>query len=284
METELNEFLKQIRLRVAATTHCRKAAMLRHFYRWLINQKKNYTELKQPDIEEYLRSLDGGRQHRQAACFLIREFCRYLKVPDNPAEKIFFKPERSKRLFTVPGQPAIERMLARLSSRTGPLVLRDRLLAELAYGSGLRRAELARLNIDDVDLEERTVTVTGKGEKSRNVPLTARAVELIREYLAVRPARGPLVISHRGKRLALASVAHILKYRVGLRPHLFRHACATHMLQNGCGIRVIQDLLGHTDLESTTIYTHLDKSDLAAVVREKHPRSQPVKLLQKEGN
>jgi site-specific recombinase XerD len=273
MEAELNEFLKQLRLRVAATTHCRKSAMLRHFYRWLISQKKNLLELKQPDIEEYLRSLAGLRQHRQAACFVIGEFYRYLKHPENPAEKIIFKPERRKRLFVVPGRAAVERMFRRLAERSGPLALRDLLLAELAYGSGLRRAELARLNIEDVDLEERTAIATGKGEKSRIIPLTASTAATMRKYLANRPARGPLLVSHRGKRLALTSVWYVLKKRVGVRPHLLRHACATHMLQNGCGIRVIQQLLGHRDLESTKIYTFLDKKDLREIVNKNHPRN-----------
>jgi site-specific recombinase XerD len=273
MEAELNEFLKQLRLRVAASTNGRKAAMLWHFYRHLINRKKHYEDVRQPDVEEYLRSIPGTNKYRREACRGIREFYRFLNVPENPAEKTVFRPDRKRTLPTVPGQPAIARMFTRLAERQGPMALRDRLLAELAYGSGLRRAKLARLDIEDVDLEGKTAMVTGKGEKDRMVPLTSTAVAVMREYLAGRPARGPLLASRRGKRMDTGSIYYVLKYRAGVRPHLLRHACATHLLQNGCGIRAIQQLLGHAGLKSTQIYTFLDKKDLREIVNKNHPRN-----------
>jgi site-specific recombinase XerC len=134
---------------------------------------------------------------------------------------------------------------------------------------------LRRVNVEDLDLEDRSIRVTGKGSKMRIVPITTTAADVARQYLSIRHAsRGPLLVSYTGRRLSCGGVYMVMRERVGIRPHLLRHACATHMLQNGAGIRTIQELLGHADLKATQIYTHLDKTDLAAVVERRHPRAQ----------
>jgi integrase/recombinase XerC len=146
-------------------------------------------------------------------------------------------------------------------------------MAELIYGSGLRRSELVGVDIEDINFTEGTVQVTGKGNKVRNVPLTEKSLSLIREYLSERQAyRGPLFKSQHNRRISKQTVYEVLKLRAGMRPHQLRHACATHMLTNGCSIRVIQELLGHKDLRSTQVYTHLDKEQLRKVINKNHPR------------
>jgi site-specific recombinase XerD len=146
-------------------------------------------------------------------------------------------------------------------------------MAELIYGSGLRKSELVGVDIEDIDFTEEVVQVTGKGNKVRNVPLTEKCLSLIREYLSERQAyRRLLFKSQHNRRISKQTVYEVLKLRACMRPHQLRHACATHMLTNGCPTRVLQELLGHKDLRSTQVYTHLDKEQLREVINKNHPR------------
>jgi site-specific recombinase XerD len=274
MRTDLERFFGVLRLRISATTFTRKYYQLQSFYRHVVANNQDHLTLKRADIERYLLSLHTANQSRQQHCTVIREFYEFIKAPENPAKGITFKPDKSRKLFTVPSQSGINAFFSKLSKAESGLALRNRLMAELIYGSGLRRSELAGLDIEDLDLENRIAQVTGKGNKTRNVPLTEKAATLTREYLSQRVAyRGPLIVTRCGRRFKSQSVYYMLRDYTGLRPHVLRHACATHMLQNGCGIRTIQELLGHKDLRSTQIYTHLNKADLREVIEMKHPRN-----------
>jgi site-specific recombinase XerD len=143
---------------------------------------------------------------------------------------------------------------------------------ELAYGSGLRRAELATLDVEDVNLIEQTVRVLGKGNKERIVPLSKRSVAVLNVYLQGLPSgQKPLFVLHDGRRIKIWEVAEEIKKSSGLKPHYLRHACATHMLLNGCNIRHIQQLLGHSSVITTQMYTKLDKEDLRKEINAKHP-------------
>jgi site-specific recombinase XerD len=279
MESEIFDFLRHIRPRMAATTYARKLWQIRAFGRWLAAENKRYAEVKRPDVERFLLSMDCTHGFRQALCGVIREFYEFLKIQhpypcpfENPAAGIEFMPDKSRRLPKVPSQAAVDAIFARLYEQNGNLWIRDRLMAELAYGSGLRRAELARLNIEDIDLEAATVHVIGKGDKARIVPLTSRAIAAVREYLCRRHAsRGPLLLSYAGRRLGKTGVYEIMRHRVGIRPHLLRHACATHMLKNGCAVRVIQELLGHERIDTTYLYTAVDRESLRDIIAKTHP-------------
>lgn len=274
MRTDLERFLLVLRLRVAATTYTRKYYQLHYFYRYVTENNLDYLTLKRSDIEQYLLSLHIINQCRQQHCGVIREFYEFIKQQPNPAEDITFKPDKSRKLFTVPSQRTINTFFSRLSKAESGLALRNRLMAELIYGSGLRRAELAGLDIEDLNLENKTAQVTGKGNKTRNVPITEKAATLTREYLSQRSAhRGPLIVTQYNKRFKAQSVYCILKEYTGLWPHILRHACATHMHQNGCSIRTLQELLGHKDLRSTQVYTHLNKENLREVIEKRHPRN-----------
>ncbi len=165
------------------------------------------------------------------------------------------------------------------------LALRDRAMLELFYSSGLRLAELASLNLGDVDLADRTVRVTGKGSKSRVVPVGRHAVAALEAWLAVRPksaAAGEraLFVSRRGERLSHRSVQARLAYwakrqgaPVRVHPHMLRHSFASHLLESSGDLRAVQELLGHSSISTTQVYTHLDFQHLAHIYDQAHPRA-----------
>jgi site-specific recombinase XerD len=274
MTDDILDYLRRLRILVASSTYRRKSWEVQAFGRWMEKAGKPLPEAKQPDVEAFLLSLEASNQFRRGVCATIRDLFTFLKVPENPAANIVFKHDDSYRLPAVPSRAAVDKIFARLSGDGSDLLIRDRLMVELAYGSGLRRDELRKVNVEDMDFEGQTVRVTGKGNKTRIVPVTTKAASTARTYLARRRAtRGPLLLSYMGRRLSAQGVYSVMKLRAGIRPHLLRHACATHMLANGAGIRTVQELLGHADLKATQIYTHLEKSDLRRVVAERHPRA-----------
>jgi integrase/recombinase XerC len=295
MELQVNnlilDYLQHIRLGMAKGTVNIKQWVLHHFYKFIDRtDKKPYYRITKEDVEKYLSSISncklGTRHYRTTA---IRDFYRWLIKNDpvcarieNPASAIHFKKYKSRSLPHVPGESAVKECLADPSgnpehehqSESDFILLRDRLLLELAYGSGLRRSELAALNVEDLDTDSAQAHIRGKGGRERKVPLTQGSIDALRRYLAVKQGtRGPLLVSARGKRLKEGSVTWLLRTKYGIRPHLLRHACATHMLKNGCDIRYIQELLGHKDLTTTQVYTHIDTTDLKKVVGRLHPRS-----------
>ena len=273
MEAEMLDYLKALRLRVGAMTYRRKVWQIQAYFKWLGKQKKHWAVVKQSDISKYLFGLKCSRAVRLQMLQLIRDFYKFNGVVENPASSIVFKRDQSIKLPAVPNKLSIDELIESLSDKENRYAIRDRLIVELAYGSGLRRDELRKVNIEDVDLEEQVIYVHGKGGRVRKVPLTTKTAELIREYVAERRvSRGPLLVSYTGKRLSLNGVYSVLKLRAGIRPHLLRHACAGHMLQNGAGIKVIQEMLGHKDLKSTTIYTQINKETLREVINRNHPR------------
>jgi integrase/recombinase XerC len=274
MEPELLDFVKEMRLKVAPTTYHRKYWQIRAYLKNIAAKGKAFTEATRQDVEAFLLSLRCSRQFRQSVCCTVREFYEFHRITENPAAGIEFKRDDSYHLPAVPPKAAVNAIIERLAQGDDDLRIRDRLMMELAYGSALRRDELRKVNIEDIDLEGQTVRVTGKGNKTRIVPLTSKAAGIVREYLARRKAaRGPLLVSFMGRRLSCNGVYSVMRNRVGMRPHLLRHACATHMLANGASIRVIQELLGHSDLKATQFYTAIEKGNLSRIVNQKHPRN-----------
>jgi integrase/recombinase XerC len=166
-----------------------------------------------------------------------------------------------------------------------PLALRDRAMLELFYSSGLRLAELAGLELGEVDLADRTVRVMGKGSKVRIVPVGKHAVAAIRDWLAVRgelahAGETALFVSRRGVRVSKRSVQTRMNdwaRRQGaptrVHPHMLRHSFATHLLESSGNLRAVQELLGHASISTTQIYTHLDFQHLAHVYDKAHPRA-----------
>lgn len=168
-----------------------------------------------------------------------------------------------------------------------PLEVRDLAIAELLYSSGLRLSELTGANVADIDRQERIITVTGKGNKTRVLPVGEPALRAIDQWLSLRPlAReqfspdSPLFISTRGQRISARSVQQRLKRLAQLRqlpgnlhPHMLRHSFASHLLESSGDLRAVQELLGHADIATTQIYTHLDFQHLAKVYDAAHPRA-----------
>jgi integrase/recombinase XerC len=163
----------------------------------------------------------------------------------------------------------------------GPAAERDRAVLELLYASGLRVSELAGLDLDDVDLGQRTVRVLGKGTKERVVPFGTRAAAALDTYLGERGhGAGPLFVGRRGRRLGVRSIFDVVRRQAratGLTrrvtPHTLRHSFATHLLDRGADLRMIQELLGHSRLSTTQRYTHVSTSQLMRVYDRAHPRA-----------
>lgn len=165
------------------------------------------------------------------------------------------------------------------------LTLRDRAMLELFYSSGLRLAELVNLSLTDLDFGDQTVRVTGKGNKTRILPVGRRALEAIRQWLPARAGLArtdepALFVSRRGGRLAPRSVqARLDRWsracgaRRHLHPHLLRHSFATHLLESSSDLRAVQELLGHASISTTQVYTHLDFQHLATSYDKAHPRA-----------
>ncbi len=161
--------------------------------------------------------------------------------------------------------------------------LRDDAVLELLYGSGLRVAELCGLDVDDIDLDRRVVTVVGKGSKQRQVLMHERCVEAVRRWLgppraSLAGGSGPsaaLFYNRRGNRLGPRDVRRLLDRRspVPTHPHALRHTFATHLLDGGADLRVVQELLGHASLQTTQVYTHVSKERLLTVYSGTHPRA-----------
>ena len=175
-----------------------------------------------------------------------------------------------------------------LSNANNQLAVRDKAIMETFYAAGLRLAELASLNVADIDLSQAQslITVTGKGNKQRIIPLGAAAIEAIKHWLTERTtmaiAEEPaLFVSTRGTRLSHRAIQQRLKvatqhleHQQNLHPHMLRHSFASHLLESSGDLRAVQELLGHANLSTTQIYTHLDFQHLASVYDDAHPRAQ----------
>jgi integrase/recombinase XerC len=215
-----------------------------------------------------------------------RTFYRYLlrekHVKKNPVTAVS-APKSGKRL---PGNLDADRMAKLLDiSGKGPIVARDRAILELLYSSGLRLAELIDLDLGDVDLADQTVRVTGKGNKDRIIPVGRYARRAIADWLRLRgefasAKAKALFVSTQGNRLSPRSVQSRVSYwakRQGIDtrvyPHLFRHSFATHLLESSHDLRGVQELLGHTNISTTQVYTHLDFQHLAQIYDKTHPRA-----------
>jgi site-specific recombinase XerD len=221
----------------------------------------------------------GGRTGRLAPATIsrklaaVRAFLRHAlgpaRVPDAP-----LAPRRGRRLPDAPRAAEVEDALAALEG-DDPVALRNRTLVELVYSAGLRSAEAVGLDLADVDFEQELVHVrSGKGDKDRVVPLGEEAAYWLARYLReARPglARGAsdaLFLSVRGRRLDTSTLRRIVPH-----PHRLRHAFATHLLEGGADLRTIQELLGHSSLSTTQVYSHVDARRLRRVYDRAHPRS-----------
>ncbi len=244
------------------------------------------------DVQAWLAELRGrglasSSVARKAAA--LRSFFRHLVLvgarPDNPAGDVAL-PRRRSRLPRSLTPSEIERLLTAANGTT-PRTLRDRALVELLYGAGLRVSETVGLERASVDLESRVVRCVGKGDKERIVPLGREAAESVRRYLARgrpyldRRHRPELFLNAQGGGLTRAGAFLILRklaVAAGLdparvHPHLLRHSFATHLLEGGADLRSVQEMLGHADLGTTEIYTHVSERRRRETYFDAHPHA-----------
>ena len=267
---------------------------LNRFFDWCESRSLGVESITEPLLAEYRRQLhDEGLalSSCRIAMVHLRRLFRYLKsrgkLPTNPAELI---PGGviSRNIPETLAADAVSRLLEGIDPADIPYGARDRAMLEMLYGSGLRVSELVNLRADQINWEEAFIRVTGKGGKTRYVPLGGMAAKALRHYtysaravLASGHARVPqLFLSNRGEKLTRERIRQVIRKRAeeaGLSehvyPHIMRHSFATHLLENGADLRVIQDMLGHADLATTQIYTHVEKKRLVSLHRSFHPRS-----------
>jgi integrase/recombinase XerD len=249
------------------------------------------------DLAAFLTELaSGGDEHppvaaatlqRKAAC--LRSFYRHLRreewIDHDPTADLK-GPPKTKRLPKVLSREQVTKLLAQPSG-SEPLALRDRALLELMYACGLRVSETIGLCMEDVDLEDGILRARGKGSKQRVVPVGRRAVGALDAYrsrarpalVGVRSERN-LFVNHRGGRLTRQGLYKIIQSHARsaglaeqMTPHTLRHTFATHLLAGGCDLRSLQEMLGHADLATTQVYTHLSADRLKDAYFDAHPRA-----------
>jgi integrase/recombinase XerC len=230
----------------------------------------------------------GGASGRtlQRELSALRTLFRYLLreglVGHNPAQGV--RAPKSPR--KLPGTLDADQLCALLDHPDDePLALRDTAMVELFYSSGLRLAELVSVNLGDIDMNDGTLEVTGKGAKTRRVPVGRQARDAIARWLGVRGGLAgmeerALFVSSRGGRIHPRTVQERLRrWAIGqgatrhVHPHLLRHSFASHLLESSGDLRAVQELLGHADISTTQVYTHLDFQHLAQVYDKAHPRA-----------
>ncbi|MGA7614552.1 MAG: site-specific tyrosine recombinase XerD [Thermoanaerobaculia bacterium] len=264
---------------------------LRHFGHFLASQAIETTAVERIHLVRYFQSLrTSGISARSVARALaaIRGMFRFLvaerTLVKDPTENVE-NPKLWSNLPKTLGSEDVEALLAAPDTTT-PAGLRDRAMLELLYATGLRVSELIRLVIDDLVLDAGFLRTIGKGSKERIVPFGDTAKEAILEYLsAARPSYdrhgdATLFLSNRGRGMSRQTVwLRIVKYAreagipTHISPHMLRHSFATHLLENGADLRSVQMMLGHSDISTTQIYTHITRARLQKVYDSYHPRA-----------
>lgn len=296
MESEIDRFIRYIAVEKGLSLNYQLSVRrsLEAFATWL-KVEHCVEEADRVDLSHFTGYLAHRRlRDRLAASSLrvqliaLKIFFRHLaakgKVPADVADRID-SPRLEKYLPETLNEPNVKRLLESIDD-TLPLSRRDRAMLELMYASGLRVSELTGARLENLFLEDGAIRVTGKGNKTRIVPVGSAAREAIEHYLAgerpnlvSRHSGSEIFLSKWGKKLTTTRVWQIVKERARMAgiesnvyPHLLRHSFATHLLGNGADLRVIQELLGHADISTTQIYTHVDQKRLRDVHRKFHPR------------
>lgn len=286
---DLEAFERHLSSRAEATRRAYRAD-LRSAIEWLGRLGLDGPEaVTRVQLRRYLASLQTrGRSRATIArhAATLRSYFSWLErtgvITADPTARLTASVPGST-LPTLAGREELEALLDAPVDPADAVAVRDRAVAELLYAAGLRVSELCGLDVDDVDVAARLVTVTGKGDKQRRVPIhdaCAAAVVAWRDGARTTLARpdspsAALFYNRRGRRLGPRDVRRLLALRGGgsLHPHALRHTFATHLLEGGADLRVVQELLGHASLTTTQVYTHVSKERLQRVHRGTHPRA-----------
>jgi integrase/recombinase XerD len=277
---------------------------LLQFGSFLAARERRATEVARADVADFLADLatggpvgDGGDRGRapcspatigrKAAC--LRSFYRHLRreglVTEDPTATLQ-PPGKSRRLPHVLSYAEVKRLLE-CAKGAEPIALRDRALLEVMYGCGLRASEAIGLDVGDVDLRRGFVRPHGKGSKERIVPLGGEASAAVQRYLrSGRPTlvgarrESKLFVNFRGGALSRQGLYKVIRRRAKeagldgkMSPHTLRHTFATHLLSGGCDLRSVQEMLGHADVATTQLYTHLSRERIKEVYFKAHPRA-----------
>tara|TARA_B100000745_G_scaffold295529_1_gene239741 strand:+ start:2327 stop:3229 length:903 start_codon:yes stop_codon:yes gene_type:complete len=266
------------------------ARQLSKAQQWLESQGiKQWHQVQDFHVQNWVRELRSKKQSPASiklAITSLKAFYQYGirqgHFSDNPADDIV-TPKKGTRLpktlDTDQASSALE------IDDTTPIAIRDIAMMELLYSSGIRLAELASLTLDQLDLDGGMVRVWGKGNKERQVPVGKLAVKALRRWLSIRPTLTSMETSHvfismRGQPISHRAIQQRLAHwgqhqglSTPLHPHKFRHSCASHLLESSGDLRAVQEMLGHADISTTQIYTHLDFQHLASVYDAAHPRA-----------
>lgn len=267
---------------------------LARFADWCAEQGFSARDVSEAQLAAYHRWLLTECRLAPSSCRIamvhLRQFFRFLsrekELPVNPAALL----ECGKAFTHLPETlraDEVNTLLQSIDPADIPFGARDRAILEMIYSSGLRVSELISLRAEQVDWEENFLRITGKGNKTRYVPLGGVAAKALGCYLKLaRPKllrngrkADTLFLSNRGEKLTRDRIRQIIKERAkaaglpeNVYPHILRHSFATHLLENGADLRVIQDMLGHASLSTTQIYTHVDQKRLVALHQNFHPR------------
>lgn len=293
MQAEIDQFIRYLATERGLSDNYQLSTQqsLCQFADWLGDRPA--AEVKLGDLSAFLghrKSLGVAPATLRLNVIALKLFFRFLhqreRISIDPADGLA-SPKIDRILPETLTETEIESLLSGIDT-SRELGLRDRAIIELFYSSGLRLTELVTLTLDAVNVDERLVRVTGKGGKTRVVPLGRRAREALIQYVEEeRPRlqksrpRDEVFLSIRGARLTRQRVWQLLKERAlqagldpaRIHPHLLRHSFATHLLSGGADLRVIQEMLGHADISTTQIYTHVDQKRLKQVHKSFHPRA-----------
>lgn len=294
METHLQNFLQMLKSEKYYSSHtCKNYQRDLKLFQGYLQHKdvQQWQDVTYPVVSSFAawRFRNGKKGNTiQRELSSIRSFYKYLiqqkQLSINPALDVK-APRIAKKLPKTCDSEQLDQLL-KAHAQDNPLTIRDLAMFELMYSSGLRLAELASLNLQHIDLSQRHMLVTGKGNKTRYLPVGRKAIEALHKWLEHRVElikqsdEQALFISSRGQRLSHRSIQQRLNelikkqsLSIHLTPHMLRHSFATHLLESSADLRAVQELLGHADISTTQIYTHLDFQHLAQVYDKAHPRA-----------
>jgi integrase/recombinase XerD len=272
---------------------------LQQFAEFLEKRKRPLTAARQRDVREFLEELQAnGMDARSVGRKLsaLRQFYRYLlldRLAQSDPTLNIESPRQWKVLPKSLGREELERLFqspraARATPEAEAIALRDRAMLEVFYAGALRVSELVGVKLDDLKLDLGCVLVRGKGDKERIVPLGQSARRVLRDYLqsaravlAGRNSSPLLFLGRGGKRLSRQRVWQMVSAASAAAgrhasPHMLRHSCATHMVENGADLRTVQTILGHADIATTQVYTHVALDRLRNVYKQHHPRAKKI--------
>jgi integrase/recombinase XerD len=236
--------------------------------------------------EKRKRSKMSTIQRKLSAIKSFHAFLLLEKIVDDNVTAEIVSPKQEKKLPTVLSMEEVELILLKLEDDT-PINKRNKSMVELMYATGMRVSELINLNIEDIHLNNEFIHVKGKGNKERIIPINDIAIKVLQDYiingrivLNKQNRHDALFLNYLGNRISRQSFWKFLTKHcesVGItkhiNPHKLRHSFATHLLENGVDLRLVQELLGHEDISTTQIYTHIDKSHLKEIYNGAHPRA-----------